>query len=174
MPQQNCSAMALLSWWGLEHFVTRKICISFSSFIRSDFVLPQQNCSAMVLFFLVRLRTFRTTLSLLLDLFKNFVNPWALHCLSILLGDFVLDVEGSPLYLTECSLNVLPWPLFLTMVFICIFPDWSGGCPRDVMVKAMDCGIIVRKFVLQSRYYVHFRANTLGKGMNPLILPAMG
>ena len=28
---------------------------------------------------------------------------------------------------------------------------------------------------LQSRYYVHFRANTLGKGMNPLILPpAMG
>ena len=23
-------------------------------------------------------------------------------------------------------------------------------------------------------YYIHFRANTLGKGMNPLILPAMG
>ena len=47
-------------------------------------------------------------------------------------------------------------------------------CPRGVMVKAMDCGIVVREFVLQSRYYVHFRANTLGKGMNPLILPAMG
>ena len=43
-----------------------------------------------------------------------------------------------------------------------------------VRVKAMDCGIVVREFVLQSRYYVHFRANTLGKGMNPLILPAMG
>ena len=43
-----------------------------------------------------------------------------------------------------------------------------------VMVKAMDCGIVVREFVLQSRYYVHFRANTLGKGMNPLILLAMG
>ena len=42
------------------------------------------------------------------------------------------------------------------------------------MVKAMDCGIVVREFVLQSRYYVHFRANTLGKGMNPLILPAIG
>ena len=40
-----------------------------------------------------------------------------------------------------------------------------------VMVKAMNCGIVVREFVLQSRYYVHFRANTLGKGMNPLILP---
>ena len=45
------------------------------------------------------------------------------------------------------------------------------GCPRGVMVKAMNCGIVVREFVLQSRYYVHFRANTLGKGMNPLILP---
>ena len=46
----------------------------------------------------------------------------------------------------------------------------SGGCPRGVMVKAMD----LCEFVLQSRYYVHFRANTLGKGMNPPILPAMG
>ena len=47
--------------------------------------------------------------------------------------------------------------------------------PRGVMVKAMNCGIVVREFVLQSRYYVHFRANTLGKGMNLLILPpAMG
>ena len=48
------------------------------------------------------------------------------------------------------------------------------GCHRGVMVKAMDCGIVVCEFVLQSRYYVHFRANTLEKGMNPLILPAMG
>ena len=48
------------------------------------------------------------------------------------------------------------------------------GCPRGVMVKAMDCGIVVREFVLQSHYYIHFRANTFGKGMNPLILPAIG
>ena len=51
---------------------------------------------------------------------------------------------------------------------------WFRGCPRGVMVKAMDCGIVVLEFVLQSRYYVHFRTNTLGKGMNPVILPAMG
>ena len=38
----------------------------------------------------------------------------------------------------------------------------------------MDCGIVVSEFELQSRYYVHFRTNTLGKSMNPLILPAMG
>ena len=49
-----------------------------------------------------------------------------------------------------------------------------GGGPRGVMVKAMDWGIVVREFVLQSRYYVHFRANTPGKDMNPLILPSMG
>ena len=52
--------------------------------------------------------------------------------------------------------------------------EHTGGCPRGVMVKAMDCGIVEREFVLQSRYYVHFRANTLRKGMKPLILPAMG
>ena len=49
-----------------------------------------------------------------------------------------------------------------------------GGSTIGVMVKAMDCGIVVREFVFQSRYYIHFWANTLGKGMNPLILPAMG
>ena len=50
----------------------------------------------------------------------------------------------------------------------------NRACTRGVMVKAMDCGIVIREFVLQSCYYVHFRANTLRKGMNPLILPAMG
>ena len=45
---------------------------------------------------------------------------------------------------------------------------------NGVMVKAMDCGIVVNEFELQSRYYVHFRANTLGKGMNPLIIPLLG
>ena len=57
-------------------------------------------------------------------------------------------------------------------ICVCIF-IYAHIC--GVMVKAMNCGIVVREFVLQSRYYVHFRANTLGKGMNPLILPpAMG
>ena len=49
-----------------------------------------------------------------------------------------------------------------------------GKGPRGEMVKAMDCGIVVNEFELQSRYYVHFRTNTLWKVMNPLILPAMG
>ena len=53
-------------------------------------------------------------------------------------------------------------------------PKQKWGCPRGVMVKAIALGIVVHEFVLQSRYYVHFRANTLGKSMNPLILLAMG
>ena len=42
------------------------------------------------------------------------------------------------------------------------------------MVKATDIGIVVSEFEFQSRYYVHFRTNTLGKGMKPFILPARG
>ncbi len=46
------------------------------------------------------------------------------------------------------------------------------GCPRGVMVKEMDNGILVSEFELQSRYYV--QTNNLGKVMNPLLLPTMG
>ena len=53
------------------------------------------------------------------------------------------------------------------------FLDSSGflllnrGCPGSVMVKVQDYGIVVSEFKLQPRYYVHFRTNNLGKGMNP-------
>ena len=53
-------------------------------------------------------------------------------------------------------------------------PKGLAGCPCGVMVKVMDCEIVAREFELQSRYYVHFRTNTPGKGRNPLILLAMG
>ena len=67
----------------------------------------------------------------------------------------------TPVSLSRSLSNWYPWEMYV--------------CPRGVMVKAMNCGIVVREFVLQSRYYVHFRANTLRKSMNPLILPpAMG
>ena len=44
------------------------------------------------------------------------------------------------------------------------------GCPCCVMIKVLDYGIVVRKIEFQSRYYVYFWTNTLGKGMNPFIL----
>ena len=49
-----------------------------------------------------------------------------------------------------------------------------SGCSRGVMFKAMDCGIVVSEFELQSRYYIHFQTNTFGKDMNLLILLCMG
>ena len=36
------------------------------------------------------------------------------------------------------------------------------------MANVQDCDPEVNEFELQSRYYVHFRTNNLGKGMNPL------
>ena len=50
----------------------------------------------------------------------------------------------------------------------------TGRCPRGIIVKALECRIVVSKFKFQLRYYIHFWTNTLGKGMNPLILSAMG
>ena len=62
----------------------------------------------------------------------------------------------------------------VSIEFLYILLHWIEGCPHGIIVEAMDCRIVVSEFVLQSRYYIHFRANTLGKGMNPLILSAMG
>ena len=42
------------------------------------------------------------------------------------------------------------------------------------MVKATDGGIVVSEFELLSLYYVYFRINSLGKGMNHFILSDMG
>ena len=42
------------------------------------------------------------------------------------------------------------------------------------MAKELDCCLKVSEFELQLRYYIPFRPNTLGKGMNLLIpTPAM-
>ena len=63
----------------------------------------------------------------------------------------------------------LPLDIYFTNTHI-----YALTLTRGVMVKAMDCGLVVSEFELQSRYYVHFRANTLGKDTNPLILSAKG
>ena len=48
------------------------------------------------------------------------------------------------------------------------------GSPYEVVAKVLDCDIVVSEFELQPHYYVHFRTNTLEKGMNLLILTVMG
>ena len=45
------------------------------------------------------------------------------------------------------------------------------GTSCSMMVKVQNCGLKVHEFEPESSYYVHFRTNTLGKGMNPLISP---
>ena len=49
-----------------------------------------------------------------------------------------------------------------------------GGCLHGVIVKAINCGVVVTEFELQSHYHLYFRVNTLGKSMNTFILLAMG
>ena len=49
----------------------------------------------------------------------------------------------------------------------------SVKSPYDVLVNVLNCNIVVSEFELQSCYYVDFWTNTHGKGMIPLIHPAM-
>ena len=42
------------------------------------------------------------------------------------------------------------------------------------MTNELDCDTVVSEFELLSSYYVHFRTNTIGKGMNSLISLVMG
>ena len=48
------------------------------------------------------------------------------------------------------------------------------GCPRGVMVKALDGRIIVSEFELQLRYYIHFQTNTLWKRYKSPYTPGYG
>ena len=64
-----------------------------------------------------------------------------------------------------------PHPIFLTSFFST--PFFFFKCifhlnPSGIMFKALDCGIVGREFEPQSRYYVHFQTNTLGKVWSPL------
>ena len=77
---------------------------------------------------------------------------------------FKNNLNASKLFLKQ---------IFNSKIIRCTLSMTYHFTPR-VMVKVMDCGIVAREFVLQSRYYVHFRANTLRKDMIHLILPAMG
>ena len=56
---------------------------------------------------------------------------------------------------------------------LCIMYRTTSGLItlQSLIVKAMDCGIIVSEFELQSNYYVHFMANTLRKGTYELPYP---
>ena len=49
-----------------------------------------------------------------------------------------------------------------------ILVSGGGRSLHCVVAKVLDCSFEVSKFEFHSRYYVHFRTNILGKGMNSL------
>ena len=50
----------------------------------------------------------------------------------------------------------------------------SPESPRGVGANVLDWDIVLSEFEIQQRHYVHFRTNTLGKGMNSLIPSTIG
>ena len=46
----------------------------------------------------------------------------------------------------------------------------SKGSTRSVVANLLDCDIVENEFELQSRFDIHVRTNTLGKGLNALVL----
>ena len=48
--------------------------------------------------------------------------------------------------------------------------SYKGRSPLSVEAKLLE--FVGNKFELQSRYYVHFRRNTLGKSMTPPLIPS--
>ena len=63
---------------------------------------------------------------------------------------------------------------FIKLFSVCIYfwqSLWSSKFYidfRDVVAKMLDCNM-----ELQSRYYIHFRTKSLGKGMNAYIPSAL-
>ena len=51
-------------------------------------------------------------------------------------------------------------------VCVCVFAH-----ARECIVYVLDTDIVIRVFKLQMNFYVHFRINILGKGMNSLKRP---
>ena len=108
---------------------------------------------------------------------KSFLTKYILPDENICLYKYTKDAVGwlvgyvKPWWLIKCWSQSFFQAIIWFQVTI---PIWLGGVLTVKWFKAMDYGIVVSKFEFQSRYYVHFRTNTLGKGMNPLYPPSYG
>ena len=61
---------------------------------------------------------------------------------------------------------------FLTTKYWVFLLYWESS--GSVMDKMLDCSHKVSEFKPHSCYYIHFRANTIGKDLNAFIRPSMG
>ena len=55
-----------------------------------------------------------------------------------------------------------------------IGPNKWGRSLHGIEGNMLDCDVVVNNSKIQSHYYIHFWANTLMKGINPLIPPSYG
>ena len=85
--------------------------------------------------------------------------PWKSSCVSVStsLSAYISLSLCLSLCLSICSYL----PLFSYLSILSIFSYYIRESPRDVVAYVLNCDIIVSKFELQSRYFVHFRTNTL-------------
>ena len=62
---------------------------------------------------------------------------------------------------------------FIIYIYIYIYIYILGQLEsfRSVMEKVLNSGLEESALELKSTYYIHFRTNALGKGINPLIFP---
>ena len=94
------------------------------------------------------------------------------HCLYFpILFSFLANSFMSSMYIR--------WWIFFAIyiVFILLYISWIYDLVASLLLQIVMLIMHIPGTYLSGflRYYVHFRANTLGKGMNPLILPpAMG
>ena len=51
--------------------------------------------------------------------------------------------------------------------------NFFAVCSHCKKVKALDNGIGISEYQIQSRYYIHFRKNNLWESMNHLVFAAM-
>ena len=67
-------------------------------------------------------------------------------------------------FLSEASWKTTPFEFIYLLLFF--------FNPHGVMAKVLECNLKISELELQSRYYICFRTNTIGKGMNTLIPPS--
>ena len=67
------------------------------------------------------------------------------------------------------SILIFIYLFFVLNVFLVV----SGGWPRGVMVKAVDCEVVVSSYSSRAITFTFWQI-PLGKVLNTLVLPAMG
>ena len=83
-------------------------------------------------------------------------------------------VSRKLLTVKKCEVPIFLYLFLSFTIWLCTIESFIVFNPYGVDANVQDCDILTSEFELQSRYYVHFRTNIHGKGVKPLIFPAIG